>query len=402
MKYIAKMMLALLASVTLVIPAYAWDFSASGSLSSTFNQISEKKSKDDDAISSMDVGSEGGAITLSSSNTDGDKSATFSYSVDYADGGLDQVLSVSGSSKVGKWTATGSVDYNLGWNGTDGSSMQGGEDAEEITITDGTLTISLGDGSFLSSTSTVTSGVAGGAVTMNGVMGDDDGIGATVGAPQRLSVGYKISDTMSGTFAYQTDSTAAIFDKIDASDGEAGGTNGYSTSASGVNLNVTAGAISAGVTVASGATAQKGTNDNASAGTTSATTMGLGLTMAMGDMTPHFSYGSTGITTEVGKLDWKETGMGLGLTLAMGSDSVVVSYTTVTQTNSTDGTEDRNATATGIELGYNTTVGAVALGVGYGSKTVAADKDAWSDDDKVTRADGYAKTDLEVKMSFSF
>jgi len=396
------MMLALLASVTLVIPAYAWDFSASGSLSSTFNQISEKPSKDDDAVSSMDVGSEGGAITLKSSHTEGDKSATFSYAVDYADSGLDQVLTVSGSSKVGKWTATGSVDYNIGWQADE--TIQGGEDAEEITLTDGTLTISLGDGSFLSSTSTVSSGVAGGAVTMGGAYTDDAAIGAYVGAPQRLSVGYKISDTMSGTFAYQTDSSAAIFDTVDASDGEAGGTNGYLTSASGVNLNVTAGAISAGVTVASGATAQKGTNDNASAGTTSATTMGLGLTMAMGDMTPFFSYGSTGVTTDVGKMDFKETGMGLGLTLAMGSDSVVVTYTSVAQTNSTDGTEDRNATATGIELGYNTTVGAVALGVGYGSKTISSSLDGgtWVDDDQAERADGYAMTDLEVKMAFSF
>ena len=114
MKYIAKMMLALLASVTLVIPAYAWDFSASGSLSSTFNQTTTKANADADAVSSMDVGSEGGAITLKSSHSDGDKSATFSYAVDYADGGLDQTLSVSGSSKVGKWTTTGSVDYNIG------------------------------------------------------------------------------------------------------------------------------------------------------------------------------------------------------------------------------------------------------------------------------------------------
>ena len=83
MKYIAKMMLALLASVTLVIPAYAWDFSASGSLSSTFNQTSEKSNKDADAISSMDVGSEGGAITLKSSHSEGDKSATFSFVVTF-------------------------------------------------------------------------------------------------------------------------------------------------------------------------------------------------------------------------------------------------------------------------------------------------------------------------------
>ena len=182
MKYIAKMMLALLASVTLVIPAYAWDFSASGSLSSTFNQTTTKSDKDADAVSSMDVGSEGGAITLKSSHTDGDKSATFSYAVDYADGGLDQVLSVSGSAKVGKWTTTGSVDYNLGWNGTNGADMQGGEDAEEITLTDGTLTISLGDGSFVSSQSTVAGGVAAGNVA---AYNDDAAIGAYVGAPQR-------------------------------------------------------------------------------------------------------------------------------------------------------------------------------------------------------------------------
>ena len=46
MKYIAKMMLATLASVALVIPAYAWDFSASGSMEATFNSTSVKKTKD--------------------------------------------------------------------------------------------------------------------------------------------------------------------------------------------------------------------------------------------------------------------------------------------------------------------------------------------------------------------
>ena len=47
MKYIAKMMLALLASVTLVIPAYAWDFSASGSASATLNSTTTKESSAD-------------------------------------------------------------------------------------------------------------------------------------------------------------------------------------------------------------------------------------------------------------------------------------------------------------------------------------------------------------------
>jgi hypothetical protein len=339
----------------------------------------------------MDVGSEGGAITLKSSHTDGDKSATFSYAVDYADDGLDQVLSVSGSAKVGKWTTTGSVDYNLGWNGTNGADMQGGEDAEEITVTDGTLTVSLGDGSFISSQSTVAGSVAAGNVAM---YDDDAGIGAYVGAPQRIAVGYKVSDTMSASFAYQADSDAAIFDEVPASDT---GESDYQTTAIGVGVNADVGA-KVGFTYATGSTAGKASSATAS---TSANTMGLGVTLAMGDMTPFFSYGSLNVTTNDSKVDYKETGMGLGLTMKMGSDSIVFSYTTDTQTASTDGTESQNATATGLELGYNTTVGAATLGVGYGSQTVAADKGVW-DDDGSDKADGYSRTDIEVKMAFSF
>ena len=389
MKYIAKMMLALLASVTLVIPAYAWDFSASGSLSSTFNQTTTKDSKDDDAKSSMDVGSEGGAITLKSSHSEGDKSATFSYSVDYADGGLDQTLSVSGSSKVGKWTTTGSVDYNIGWQADE--TIQGGEDAEEITVTDGTLTISLGDGSFVSSQSTVAGGVASGNVA---AYNDDAAIGAYVGAPQRIAVGYKMSDTMSASFAYQADSDAKIFDEI--SDVDDIGT-GYQTTGIGLAVNADVGA-KVGFTYATGGTKSKSSNvDNA----TSANTMGLGVTLAMGDMTPFFSFGSASVSGTKGKVNASETAMGLGLTMKMGSDSVVFAYTTSTQKADVDGTESQNATATGIELGYNTTVGAATLGVGYGTQSVAADKGSWNDDG-TAKADGYNMTDIEVKMAFSF
>ena len=392
MKYIAKMMLALLASVTLVIPAYAWDFSASGSLSSTFNQTTTKANKDADAVSSMDVGSEGGAITLKSSHSDGDKSATFSYAVDYADGGLDQVLSVSGSAKVGKWTTTGSVDYNVGFTGASAATVQQtGEDAEEITVTDGTLTISLGDGSFISSQSTVAGGVAAGNVA---AFNDDAAIGAYVGAPQRVAVGYKMSDTMSASFAYQADGDATIFDQI--ADMDDMGT-GYQTTAVGVGVNADVGA-KVGFTFASGS--QKSDNSNVDNGTT-ATTMGLGVSLAMGDMSPFFSYGSMSKKGKESKTNASETAMGLGLTMKMGSDSVVVAYTTSTQKADTDGTDTQNGTATGIELGYNTTVGAATLGVGYGTQTVSADTGSWNDDG-TARADGYSMSDIEVKMAFSF
>jgi len=389
MKYIAKMMLALLASVTLVIPAYAWDFSASGSLSSTFNQTTTKANKDADAVSSMDVGSEGGAITLKSSHSEGDKSATFKYAVDYADGGLDQVLSVSGSAKVGKWTTTGSVDYNIGWQADE--TIQGGEDAEEITVTDGTLTVSLGDGSFVSSQSTVKGGVAGGNVA---AYNDDAGIGAYVGAPQRVAVGYKVSDTMSASFAYQADGDAKIFDEIADMDDMG---SGYQTTAMGLAVNADVGA-KVGFTFATGS--QKSDTSTVDNGT-SATTMGLGVSLAMGDMSPFFSYGSMSKKGKESKKNASETAMGLGLTMKMGSDSVVFAYTTSTQKADTDGTDTQNATANGLELGYNTTVGAASLGVGYGSKSVKADTGTWGDDGS-NRADGYNVTDIEVKMAFSF
>jgi hypothetical protein len=101
MKYIAKMMLALVASVTLVIPAYAWDFKASGSAAAYFNQTTTKADKDTDSYTSMPVTSEMSSLKLSSSHTDGDHSATFSYKADW-DGNMDQLINVTGSKKSRK------------------------------------------------------------------------------------------------------------------------------------------------------------------------------------------------------------------------------------------------------------------------------------------------------------
>merc|ERR1711912_123585 len=101
------------------------------------------------------------------------------------------------------------------------------------------------------------------------------------------------------------------------------------------------------------------------------------------------------------KTNASESGMGLGLTMALGSDSVVVSYTTWTQKADTDGTDTQDAAATGIEVGYNTTVGAATLGIGYGTQSVSADTGSFMDD-TTAKADGYNLSDIEVKMAFSF
>ena len=200
MKQLSKIMIAAVASVALAAPAFAWDFSASGSASAQFNVTNTQKNAQANTLTGgSGIGSEGGGITLSSSNTDGANSATMSYAVDWADSGLDETLSVSGSKKVGNWTASAGTSFNLDRPGcyatdngsgtanvgaTRGCAQQTGEDSTAITLTDGTMTIVLGDASHLSGQNVSSGSTASGTV---GFSGDDDAIGARVGAYHGVS-----------------------------------------------------------------------------------------------------------------------------------------------------------------------------------------------------------------------
>jgi len=413
MKYIAKMMLALLASVTLVIPAYAWDFSASGTMETTLNSTSTKTNKDAKAASSGGVSSTGKALTLKSSNTDGDHTASFSYVADW-DGNLDQTITVSGSKKVGKWTGSANVSYNLDQPGCHASAYamsdngsaatggdnvttvaaaagcqgQTGEDRGAITLTDGTMTIVMGDAGHLSGQNVSSGSSAGGSVSMDGA-DDDLGVGAFVDGFHGISLGYKVSDTMSFTVAYQTTSDANdLLGAEEMKDGETNTTHG--TTGAGVGASIAAGPATIGVTVGNAST-----KDNTGAGASSSTklsVMGLGVKIDLGDIDPFLSYGSNTTTTTDGKGESSTGGMELGLTYAMGSDSVVVYYGSLSEKSSKT---DKATATTGIEVGYSTAVGPASLSVGYGTKTK-------SDDDGTGDGDGYSYSDIDVTMSLSF
>jgi len=400
MKYIAKMMLALLASVTLVVPAYAWDFSASGTMEATLNVTSTKDDKDAKASSAgSGVSSTGSSLTLKSSNTDGDHSATFSYVADW-DGNLDQTIKVSGSKKVGKWTGSADVEYNLDQPGcqtdncTSGNGKaQTGEDRGAVTLTDGTLTIKLGEAGHLSNQNVSTGSSAGASKTMDAADADL-GIGAMVGSFHGVSVGYKISDTMSATVAYQ--STGDQNDMLGAMDFVDGETAAYGTTGAGVSVSLAAGPAAVGVTVANASTA-----DLSGAGGTaksSASAMGLGVKIDLGDIDPFISYGSNSVTAGTAANEGNDlsySGMELGLTYAMGSDTVVVYYGSLEEKV---GKDDKGDIYTMLELGYNTSVGPASLSLGYGSRT-QADGDgvsgAWS-------GEGGTYSDIDVTMSLSF
>ena len=391
MKKISKFMLAAVASVALAAPAFAWDFSASGSASAAFNITTTKADKDTDAVGSGGVSSDVGAITLSSTNADGANTSTLSYAVDWADSGLDETLSISGSRKVGDWTGSAGASYNLDRYGcsntTDNLSRcgQSGADTTALTLTDGTMTIVLGDASHLSSQNVGSGSNAGGAV---GFGGDDDAIGARVGGYNGVSLGYAVSDTMSVAVAYQASGDVA--DACGSGDAVQDGETAYhGIGGTGFSFNGTFGTIGVGATICNAATESKVSTLSTS---TATSTMGVGVSMDFGDIDPWISFGTYSSIGTVSKSGVAYSGTDIGLTYALGSDTVVFSSTSSTGISTADGTAGDAIVKSGMELGYSTAVGPMGLAIGYGSTTK----------DQKGGVEGYSYSDIEVEMSISF
>ena len=408
MKQLSKMMLAAVASVAFATSAYAWDFAASGSAAAYFNSTSTKASKDaTNTVASGGVSSSSSSLKLASTHTDGGKTVSFSYTLDW-DGNLDETMTVSGSTKVGNWTATGDVSYSpqtLGCSQTsDNASVaaaaagasacagtQTGEDTTAVTLTDGTMTITLGDASHLSGQNVSSSGAAAGAVSFDSA-DDDASVGALVGGFHGVSLGYKINDAMTATVAYQKSSdTADMLGAGEAYDSE-GAT--YGTTGTGLGFAGNFGIVTVGVTVASASTADVGTpTASPASNTTAMSTTGLGVKIDLGDIAPFISYGSYSSEGSVSKDGESGSGSELGLTYAMGSDSVVVYIGNTEEIDTSGGTAGEALKKSGMEVGYNTTVGPASLSVGYGTQSHAQTDGA---------TDGYSMSDIEVALSYSF
>ena len=409
MKQLSKMMLAAVASVAFAATAFAWDFSASGSSTASFNSTSTKASKDaTNTVASGGVTSSGSSLSLASSHTDGAKSVSMSYVLDW-DGNLDETITVSGSDTVGAWTASGSVSYNLDTlgcyandNATATSSAavscgttgdaQAGEDTTAVTVTDGTMTITLGDASHLSSQNVSSGSAAAGAVSFD-TADDDASVGAFVGSFSGVSLGYAISDTMSATVAYQkstgTDDACGAGEAYD-SEGAS-----YGTTATGLGFNGTFGIIALGVTICNATTADVGSASASPASNSTATsTMGLGVAIDLGDIDPFISFGTYSGVGSVSKQGAAYAGNEVGLTYALGADTIVLYIGSVAEiATASGGTAGEAITKSGMELGYNTTVGPASLQVGYGTQTHAQTGGA---------TDGYSMSDIEVAMTYSF
>ena len=407
MQKLSKLMLAAVAAIALATPAMAWDFSAAGSVSATFNMKSTKDSNSDDITNSTSVfQGDSGGISLKSSHTDGDDTVAMTYSVDYdtdTDGdaglGIETTLSLAGSTKVGNWTASGTATQSI-QDGDDSAASKGATDADTaaITLTDGKMTHKLGKAAHLASPS---------KATASGAVGGNQAAGANTGSFTGYSLGVALSDTMSVTLAIDmdsgddpeclggTDHHAATLDADAILDG-------VDSTCFGVNLAGSADALAYSVSIGSGSSS----DDNSSRGASgSSSVMGFAVSYALGSGTIAFDYATESVS---GKIDSTVTNarkvedveMEISYVHNLGDDSVVFNYST----NSTGTTAEGTATAdkptidTGLEIGYKTTVGAVTLEAGYGMNS-ATDAD---DTSATSTVSGESDSDIGVKLSYSF
>ena len=427
MKQLSKMMLAAVASVAFAATAFAWDFGASGSSTASFNVTTTKASKDaTNTVASGGVSASSSNLKLASSHTDGTKTLALSYTLDW-DGNLDETIALSGSSTVGGWTASGDISYNRSDTGCsssfgfvhdadnntliglmDNASVSGAacatdaaeESSTAVTLTDGTMTIKLGNAAHLSGQNVSSGSAAGGSVTFD-TADDEASVGAMVGDYQGVSLGYAISDTMSVTVAYQTSpGTEDACGAGESYDGElaanTAGTGAYGTTGTGFGFSGTFGIVAVGATLCNATTADAGLAAQSPASNSTATsTLGVGVTLDLGDIKPFLSFGTYVGLGSQSKSGAAYAGNEVGLTYALGADTVVVYYGAVAEIDTSGGVAGEAISKSGMELGYNTTVGPVALGVGYGTHTTA---DALVG----STVDGKSVTDIEVALTYGF
>jgi len=383
MKYIAKMMLAALASVALAVPAYAWDFSASGSLSSGWKQTTTAPA-DGDAVTSMAFSGSSGAVSIKSAHKDGDNSYTLAYKADVdtdgtqstvdTDGsaGLDQTLSLAGSKKVGKWTASGTASQSLMEDGHTWGVT--GDDSAVITLTDGSMTHKLGSASHLSTAEKTSGTTAAGAQDAE----------ARVDSFHGYSIGMGLGG---GTFTFAIDMNSGLGGQDLMGDKTLEVACGGQMTGFGFNYSGNVGAdlsftYASGSTAASSSTCTGDNSGDAAAGST----MGLGVSIPAGPATVALDYESTAVSTTVAGTETTVASGGFELSAKVGdiADGTVV----LNISSASSKTGDADAVATGgTELGWSTSIGAVGLEVAYGSSAVT---------------DGDTTTEIEVEMSLSF
>ncbi len=383
MKQLSKMMLAAVASVALATSAYAWDFGASGSSSATFKQETSAPAEGD-ATTTANFTSSAGGVTVSSSNSDGANSATFSYTADWNgdDSNFDESVSVSGSKKVGNWTASSATTQHIQKDATSATGAQpmtAGASAV-ITLTDGSITYKLGSTGHLSTAEKA----------VNGPMSGTQDAEASVDSFNGFSVGLGVGPgTLTVALDMHSGAAATVLGENVAGGDAALACGGGQATGFGLNF---AGDVGADLTFTYGsggfALSANCTGDNSS-NAYSYNVMGLGVAVPIGGMSLAIDYGSkvalwTNATVEGGTATG---GWELSFTLPVGDATAGINLSSTATVGTTAGVAGDAAVTGGTELWYTVPIGAASLSAGYGSSAVV---------------DGTTTTQIGAEMSLSF
>ena len=383
MKKLSKMMLAAVASVALAAPAFAWDFSASGSSSASFIQKTVAPAEGD-ATTTADFSSSAGGVTISSSNSDGANSATFSYTADWNGdaGNFDEYVTVSGSKKVGNWTASSSTTQYMQKDATTatGSTPQGAGGTAAITLSDGSITYKLGDTGHLSSAEKASNGPMSGTQDAEASVDSFNGFSVGLGVgPGTLTVALDMHSGAAATILGESyaDGSAALA----CGGGQATGFGFNFAGDVGADLSFTYG--SGGFALSANCTGDNSSN------AFSYNVMGLGVAIPVGGMTIAIDYGTkvalwTVATAEGGSAT---SGWELSLVMPVGDASAGVNLSSTATIGTAAGVAGDAAVTGGTELWYTVPIGAVSLSAGYGSAAVV---------------DGATTSQIGAEMSLSF
>ena len=408
MKQLSKVMLAAVASVALAAPAFGWDFSASGSSSATYKRetINSGVAGAKDDVNNA-VTSSAGGVTISSSNSDGANTATFSYTADWNGdaGNFDESVTVSGSKKVGNWTASSSTTQHIqkdifpADNAADNSTtapahnygtarpMSAGASAV-ITLTDGSITYKLGDAAHLSTSEKAVNGPMSGAQDAEARVDSFNGFSVGLGVgPGTLTVaideGHGVAATALG------DQSLAV-------------ACGANTMSFGVNFSGDVGADLSFTYGSGSATADAlgCTGDNSGDGAT-ANTMGLGVAVPLGGMRLALDYESSGTTNTAASVETatSQSGFEVSFTLPLSDATLGLNVSAHANETSVASVVTVLGAAAGTELWYSVPIGPVSLAVGYGSSAAAAGCATCTAGATVTSA---VTTQMGAEMSMSF
>ena len=408
MKQLSKVMLAAVASVALAAPAFGWDFSASGSSSATYKRetINSGVAGAKDDVNNA-VTSSAGGVTISSSNSDGPNTATFSYTADWNGdaGNFDESVTVSGSKKVGNWTASSSTTQHIqkdvfpADNAADNSTTAPGHNygtarpmsagaSAVITLTDGSITYKLGDAAHLSTSEKAVNGPMSGAQDAEARVDSFNGFSVGLGVgPGTLTVaideGHGVAATALG------DQSLAV-------------ACGANTMSFGVNF---AGDVGADLSFTYGsgsatADALGCTGDNSGDGAT-ANTMGLGVAIPLGGMSLALDYESSGTTNTAASVETatSQSGFEVSFTMPLSDATLGLNVSAHANETSVASVVTVLGAAAGTELWYSVPIGPVSLAVGYGSSAAAAGCATCSAGTTVVSA---VTTQMGAEMSMSF